>query len=365
MKRWPHLNRDKGGGDKSRDWKSPQYRFSLVSRLKQLLLAFVMAGLWYFAGPSVMSSDEQALWEKVRAAQTHIFRLRQENGTSALEEDDSWQCGLIGVEWSGITTTLGDLSSKRTACNPAWAIQYSRWFRELGLDEGDHIAIYSSASFPGLLVSALVAAEAMDLEPLLIVSLGASTWGANHMDSPWPVIATELRRGGFIRHRADYYTLGGDGESGLDLAPEAASLLRAAANTAGVELLTTGKLEDMVARKSELLEQHQSRLLLSIGGSHANLGDAPEVLRMQTGLILPGNDEFTGNGVIGVALRGDIPVIHMLNIRSLSALAGIPYDRQPRKMAPAKVSAWWSGIGVLVFFTVILRHRRWKLEPEK
>jgi len=356
---------DKSGVGQGWAASSSQQQSSLVNRLQLVLLAFAMAGLWYLAGSSALNTEEQALWERVHAAQSHISQWRQDNETAALAEDDPWRCGLIGVEWSGITTTLGDLGSKRTACNPAWAIQFSRWFSDLGLVAGDPVAIYSSASFPGLLLSALAAAESMELEPLMIVSLGASTWGANHMDSPWPVIAAELRQGGFIRHRADYYTLGGDGESGLGLAPEAVSLLRAAAESAGVELLTADDLEGMVARKSQLLELHQSRLLVSIGGSHANMGDAPEVLRMQTGLILPADVESAGNGVIGGVLHSNIPVIHMLNIRSLSARTGIPYDRQPRKMAPKKASAWWPGIGVLVFFTVILRHRRWKLELER
>ena len=155
-----------------------------------LLLAAGMAALWYLAAPAVLTSSERLLWEKVRSAQHHLSQWRGENSSAASVEDDPWNCGLIGVEWSGITTTLGDLSSKRTACNPAWSIQFSRWYRELGLKPGDPIAIYSSSSFPGLLLNAVAAAEALELDPLLIVSLGASTWGANHPDAPWPVLAS-------------------------------------------------------------------------------------------------------------------------------------------------------------------------------
>ena len=83
---------------------------------------------------------------------------RAREGTASATADDPWGCGLIGVEWSEITTTLGELGSKRTACDPAWAVQFSRWFRQSGLERGDPVAIYSSASFPGLLVSAIAAA---------------------------------------------------------------------------------------------------------------------------------------------------------------------------------------------------------------
>jgi len=338
-------------------------QFSLFARGKLLALAVVLAGLWYLAAPATMTPQEQRLWEKVRAAQHHISQWRKQNGSAATEDSDPWGCGLIGVEWSGITTTLGDLSSKRTACDPAWAIQFSRWFGELGLEPGDHIAIYSSASFPGLLLNALAAAEAMELKPQLIVSLGASTWGANHPDNPWPVLAAELRRSGFIGKRANYYTLGGGAELGHGLAPEGVSLLRKAATESGVELLTANNLEEMIALKTKLLEKHQPRLLVSIGGSHANLGDAHEVLRLQTGLVPASEINLSGNGIIGFAMRNDIPVIHMLNIKSLSRIAGIPYDRPPRKMAPTQVSIWWSAFGVVIFLVVLLRHKRWRLEP--
>jgi len=326
-------------------------------------LATAMAGLWYLAAPGVLIPEERLLWERVRAAQQHLSQWREHDSAAESLESDPWNCGLIGLEWSGITTTLGDLSSKRTACNPAWAIQFSRWFREQGLKPGDHIAIYSSGSFPGLLLSAVAAAEAMELKPLLIVSLGASTWGANHPDYPWPVLAAELRRSGFIRTRADYYTLGGGAEMGQGLAPEGEALLRKAAKEAGVELLEAGKLEEMTALKTKLLEKHRPRLFVNIGGSHANLGDAHEVLKLHTGLVPVTDIDLAGNGIIGVAMRGNIPVIHMLNVKSISNLVGIPYDSAPRKMAPTRVSKWWSFTGVILFLTVVLRHRRWRLEP--
>ena len=337
--------------------------FSLTAQVKLLALALAMAVLWYFAAASVLTAEERLLWEKVRSAQLHLSQWREHNGTAAAIEDDPWNCGMIGLEWSGITTTLGELSSKRTACNPAWAIQFKRWFSDLDLKAGDPIAIYSSGSFPGLLLNAIAAAEAMELEPLLIVSLGASTWGANHPDVPWPVLAGELRRSGFIRKRADYYTLGGGAELGHGLPPEGEALLREAAAGASVEVLTATSLEAMVTLKTELMQAHRPRVLISIGGSQANLGDALDVLKLSPGLVPATQLGVAGNGVIGAAMQNHIPVIHMLNMKSLGNMTGIPYDTEPRQVAPRRVSAWWSIVGVVLFFAVLLRHRRWKLEP--
>lgn len=346
----------------TRNADTAQKRFSLMVRGRLLLLAVGMAGLWYLAAPAVLSLEERLLWEKVRAAQLHLAQWRQQNGSAVAVESDPWNCGLIGLEWSGLTTTLGDLSSKRTACNPAWAVQFRRWFRDLGLKPGDHVAIYSSGSFPGLLLNTVAAAEAMELEPLLIVSLGASTFGANHPDAPWPVLATELRRNGFIRKRADYYTLGAGAELGHGLPPEGEALLRLAAKNAGVELLTAANLEEMIARKTELMEKYQPRLFINIGGSQANLGEGEEILRLSPGLVPISETGLAGNGVIGAAIRNKIPVIHMLNLKSISNRVGIPYDSPPRKMAPSQVSIGWSCLGLVLFFTVLFTHRRWRLE---
>lgn len=342
---------------------SAQTRFARFNSARLLLMAAALAALWHFGGDAGLSPDENRLWDRVRAAQLHLTQWRRDNGIAESPESDPWQCGLIGLEWSAMTTTLGDLAAKRTACNPAWAIQFGRWFHELGLEPGDRIAIFSSGSFPGLLLNAIAAAEAMQLEPLLIVSLGASTWGANDPDVPWPVMAAELRSGGFIRKRADFYTLGGGAELGHGMSPEGRALLRKAAMESGVEILTAGGLQEMIALKTELLESFKPELLINIGGSQANLGDDPEVLRLSPGLVPVSEAGGAGNGVVGQAMRDGIPVIHMLNIRNIAARYGIPYDASTRKSAPRGGSLLWPAAGLALFFVVLLSHRRWKLEP--
>jgi len=363
MKHLLQLFRDFSGFAVDGQPDSGQRRFSLFNSIRLLLMAAGLAAIWYLAGAAGLNPEEDRLWERVRAAQVHLSQWRQSNGNATGLENDPWNCGLIGLEWSSITTTLGELASKRTACDPAWAVQFSRWFNELGLKPGDPIAIYSSGSFPGLLLNAIAASEMMQLKPLLIVSLGASTWGANHPDMPWPVLAAELRTGGFIHKRADYFTLGGGAELGHGLSPEGEALLRKAAEASGVELLTADKLQEMIALKSGILESFQPKVFINIGGSQANLGDALEILRLQPGLVTDAELDHAGNGVIGFAMRNDIPVLHMLNLKSISDRVGIPYDGSPRKMVLARVNTWWSGAGLVLFFIVLFTHRRWRLEP--
>jgi poly-gamma-glutamate system protein len=336
--------------------------FRQLTLARLVALAIALSLTWWLATPAGLNSREQALWDRVSAAQKHLLDWRTKQGAALNEAEDPWRCGLIGLEWSEISTTMGDVKSKRTACHPAWAIQFSRWFEEQGLAAGDPIAIYSSASFPGLLLSAIAAGEAMQLDILLVVSLGASSWGANDPATPWPLMAAELRRVGHIETTADFYTLGGGSELGNDMPPQGNEILYAAADATGVEFMTANDLAGMIQAKSEMLMRHRAKLLLSIGGSHANMGDDPGILKLSPGPVKASDGKSAGNGVIARALGEGIPVIHMLNLRELSRQTGIPYDSRPRPMAPGSVSALWSAFGLGLFFLVIARHRRWRIE---
>jgi len=74
---------------------------------------------------------------------------------------------------------LGNLEAKRTSTNPAFAALLVKYFKEANLKKGDVIAIGASGSFPTLIVAVLSAARVLELEPLIIYSVGSSEYGAN------------------------------------------------------------------------------------------------------------------------------------------------------------------------------------------
>lgn len=333
--------------------------------LRVALLALAMASLWIYRGAAGLHPEERNLWRTVRAAQAHLAAWRFPGGEGANGEADPWRTGLVGLEWSSTTTTLGDLSAKRTACDPLWAVQLGRWFDEAGLEPGDRVAILASSSFPGLLISTLAAAESRHLEILLGVSLGASTWGANDPDHPWPAIEAELRRSGFIRARSAFYTLGGDAEGGGGLSPEGRAVLEASARESGVPLVVPAGLEEAVRLKWAALQSFNPLLLVSIGGSHANLGPGPEVLDLPPGFILPGHKAAAGNGVLGLWLDSGRPVIHLLDIKGLARQMGIPFDSPPMPWFGSKSGTWVALLGLALFFGVLATHRRWAWRDDR
>ena len=332
------------------------------SPVRLVLLALVLLGLFFFGGRGNLSSEEALLYGRIRAAQNALWQAMEEKGqTDPVHDGD--RSGFIGLEWSETSTTLGKLDAKQNASDPLWGAQCLRWFDQLGLKRGDRIVVLSSASFPGLLYSVLAAAEARGLQVDLVVSLGASAWGANRPEAPWPVLARTLRTGGFLHTQPLFYTLGGNHELGSELSAEGLAALTQAARSDGVEVFRPARLDDVIARKVQLLsrpDQPRAKLLVNIGGSEANLGTDEAVVSLKNGLLGRADAGVAGNGVIAQALAQDFPVLHLLNLRSLAAQAGIAFaTREPhfRNFSPIAALA-----GLALFLIVLASHKRWAWE---
>jgi len=325
------------------------------------LLAVFMFSVFLALRPPLRGTEAE-LWDKVRAAQSWLWAERERMNIASDQKIDPWRTGLIGVEWSPITTTMGKLEAKRTATDPGWAVLFFKWYRTLGLREGDNLAILASGSFPGFLLSAIMAAEKMDLELLVIPSLGASSWGANLPDLPLTAIIETLRRGGFVRVVPKAATLGGAGERAADLSPEGRAILMESLESSGIPLIYAGSLEEIMPQKWNTLAAFSPKAIVQIGGSQANLGTDEAVLRLEPGIILPEEVTEAGNGIIARALESGIPVIHMLDVRALSREAGIPYDGRPKRKTPGQTSGILAIFALAAWGLFLLCFRRWTLE---
>jgi len=324
------------------------------------ILAIVML-LAYFAAGLRARPEEYGVWDTIRDGQRAIWTAQENSGVGLSREADRLKTGFIGVEWSPLTTTLGSLEAKRTSANPLWALRFIDWFDELGMRKGDRVVIYSSASFPAALFSAIAAAEARGLEIMLSVSLGSSTWGANREEFPWPLMEKTLREGGFIKARASFYTPGGARETGREFTRETLALLERLSEESGIPLVMTETLDEMIRYKSLRLTEFGPKLLISIGGSNANLGDSPDAAEIPNGLLLPKKTEsfVTGGGVIAEALRAGIPVVNMLGFRKLALEAGIPWDAGVFARRGHRPGLFASLFGLAVFCAVMVKYKRW------
>lgn len=242
--------------------------------------------------------------------------------------------GLIGLERSVITTSLGSLEAKRTSANPNFAGLVVSLLHEAGVRRGDAMAVGASSSFPAFIVATLSAAAAMGVEPVVISSLGSSEWGANVPAFNWADMEDCLRAAAVLDARPVARAVGGDEDVGRDMDPAGRERLAARLRAGGVPVIEEPSLERNVARRMELYRRGAGprplKAFVNIGGSWANIGTNAEMLKLRPGLA---SDVFippaAERGVLQAMAAMGVPVIHLLNVKGLCERYGLPWDPRP------------------------------------
>jgi poly-gamma-glutamate system protein len=242
--------------------------------------------------------------------------------------------GLVGLETSSTTTTLGNLEAKRTTTNSNFAGLLVHLFQLAGVRRGDTVAIGASGSFPALVVAVLSAARALDLRALLICSLGASQWGANEPEFGWIEMGACLNKAGLFRSSPLAYSLGGEGDGGQDMSPEGRAILSDKIKRTGVFFIDETDLMKNVRMRMKLYEEGAAgapiRAFVNIGGSWANIGTDPSVLKLGPGLAGSASEVSPAKrGVLQEMALRRIPIIHLLHIRGIVQRYGLPWDPSP------------------------------------
>ena len=275
----------------------------------------------------------------MQAASRVLVAEKEARGLMQGSEADPNRTGMIGAEFTAITTTLGDLPSKRTTTNPDFAAALVRLLASLDLPRGKPAVVVVSGSFVGGNIAAIAAAEALGLRPIVIASLSASMWGATDPAFNWLDMATLLRERGVIRARITAAVLGGDGAVGGSMDAAGVTALRASAARDGVPVVEARPLAALIDAllgqiDAALAEAPNSKAapgaVINVGGALIGLGSCRESYEFPIGLTarpLP-----CTAGAPGIAMRLDndgVPVLQVLNIRRLAVEWGLPFDPVP------------------------------------
>jgi poly-gamma-glutamate system protein len=264
-------------------------------------------------------------------AQDTLRQCRREMGLASNNENDLNQTGLIGLEFSPLTTSKGSLGAKRTTTNPNFAGLIVHLLKEADVREGDSIAIGASGSFPALIVATLSAAKAMNVRALPIYSVGASQWGANERNFTWLHMERCLRDAGRLDIDAVAISFGGEMDIGEGWSPDLKS---------AIESMVTGRFlneSDLRMNVETRMRLYQNaadgrpiRAFVNIGGAWANMGESSDVLKLAPGLVetdrLP---PINKRGMIFEMADRGVPVIHLLYIKGLADRYDLPWDPVP------------------------------------
>lgn len=245
---------------------------------------------------------------------------------------DPYFSGYIGVEFSLITSTVGNLEAKQCATNPDFAALITRWLNELHLTDSGSVVIHASASFPSLTVAAIIACENFGLQPLIMSSAGASSFGANIPEYCYWDMETQLAAQGILQHRSSYCSPGAQNDNASSLWEGGLQAIQHAAIRNGHELHTAKNLKEAINQKLIFIEESGPvEAFINIGGNQAALGCGPGSRRIPYGIIHPDQLEFFLSkspddtlGLIPRILAQNIPVIHLLHIRDIALENGLP-----------------------------------------
>ena len=263
-----------------------------------------------------------------------LKNLQMEKGVFIDQENDPNETGLVGSQFSLITTDKGDLDAKLTTLDPNFAAAMVELLNRADLVKGDTIAVMLTGSMPGANMAMLIACKAMDIYPFIISSIGASQWGANDPEMTWLDMERILFKQGYISSRSIAASIGGRNDQGRLLSPKGRELIRNNIKKNSLPLISGTGLEDNIDQRMKYFGKKHYKAVINIGGGVASLGTSFNLRLLQPGIVNRKDVEkiSRGDGIEGTVVRfakQNIPLIHVLNIQKLTDELGMKYAPIP------------------------------------
>ncbi len=248
--------------------------------------------------------------------------------------------GLIGEQFTMITTDRGDLSAKLTTTNPNWGAVVVDMLHEAGVGRGDFVAVAYTGSMPALNIAVIAAIQTIGATPVIISSVGASMWGANNPDLAWPDMERLLFEKGLFLHRSIAASPGGRGDMGGNVSPEGRKLLRDIIERNSIPLLESSTLDEAIDKRIELFDSAlpsgaKYAAYINVGGGLASIGSVQNLVPLRPGLNLRlpiGNYPRKG-AMIRFGERG-VPIIALSDINKIASEYGLPVAPEPMPDIP-------------------------------
>lgn len=278
----------------------------------------------------------------MQRAETILAATKRERGVAVDARNDPAGSGVIGPQFSLITTDRGAQSAKQLAAHPNFAALVTQMMLQSGVRAGDLVAVGMTGSLPGLNLAVYSACQAIGAEPIVITSVGASMFGANDPELTWLDMESVVVAKGLWSTRSVAASLGGGGDVGRGLSPAGRQLIVDAIERNHVGLLPAPSLMDAVKLRVALYDSVAAargkpiKLYVNVGGGLVSLGGA------QNGRLLPAGltrrlaaRNYPNRGVINVLAERRIPILHLLQVEKLAREYGIA-DPASRPVLPGK-----------------------------
>ena len=343
------------------------YLLLLAAALSVYFAVAVRAGMEQVYAPERNTMLDAA--QRMKRCMDEIKALKAARGIPLDPSEDVHQTGLLGTSYTLITTTLGSLEAKRTTANPDMAALCVKLFTQAGVRPGDRVGCSFSGSFPALNLASVCALDAIGARAVYMSSIGASTYGANQAELTSPEMLHHLYARGLLTQDCALVTMGGHEDLGLDMNiagfpgdDEAFSAMLRRLDEAGLTATRIEPLEENIRRRMELLGEIDC--FVNVGSNVTatrNLGSALGcgVLRRPFEMRVSPED-----GLVLQYLSQNVPVVHLLDVKTLCAQNGLPFDPATLSIpgsaaiymtTKAPLGTLLLGLGLVVLLLVLMR----------
>ena len=310
------------------------------------LIAIFNLTLVYFSATSKEYIKKDGLDEKLKSTSIMSNCFDTLLYVSSGNNEDIYNTGLVGVSSSDITTIFdtGEKSmknSKISCTHPNFAAFIVEKFQEIQLNAGDKVAISMTGSLPGANLAVISACEAMGLEPVIISSLGSSSWGANRTDLSWLEIESLLFNSKKINYKSVASSIGGENDLGDNLSDKGIEIIESVIAESDVEFVNEASLQDNIKKKIEIFKKNNKNFdysaYVNIGGGSASVGYGDGKDSLKAGIIYPIEKNIIkydgfNNSIAKYFLDKGVPFVNVKNINLLAKSVGLyPPDKSIEK----------------------------------
>ena len=293
-------------------------------------IALLSYGLFNWLGLGARPADYSYKLEASRrtlAAERAIGDAKGSDPVAIQVAGDDVQAAMIGLATSAITTDPGSLRSKVTSTNPNFAGAIVSMLRQAGVRKGDVVAVSYTGSFPALDISTITAIETLGAEPIIISSVGASTWGANDPELTILDMESLLFQQGIIKHKSVEASIGGDFQT-HPLTSEGRKLAAAAMKRNGVPPSSALNIRESVDKHAatyrRIAGDRPIKAFVNVGGGLASKG-VGGTFDPGLNVATPGGDIVSG-GLIERMQNDGVPVINLVDIKKLAQQYKLPVN---------------------------------------
>lgn len=234
---------------------------------------------------------------------------------------DPRHTGVIGEEFSPLTTTMGYREAKDLSTMPGWAGWLVRNLTFHGIWKGADVAVAFSGSFPGLNIAVLAALQELGADVVGISSVGASSWGANVVGLSWPEMERLLREEGILKKTSGAVSIGGTGDRGAELSDYGLDLAMKAVKNSRLPFIDSINLRDSI-KKRKLFYGSIGRYFcyINVGGNQASMGGGAHIRFDHGGWYFePSETRGDPDGVMDAFLAMGVPCLNLLYLEGLNS----------------------------------------------